>query len=143
MSYNPFVSDEDNKLIDLSVAVPEAKGLTALIRKFDEGWYRKWQSALAGIKEEELPDDTEEENAANTKRRQSVREALITIGVVSWNLKNKDKPVPVSDETLRMLDPALTNYIRDEIYKLNPCFWSHLGEYDLKRLKIKTKAKNV
>lgn len=136
MSYNPFVNDKSHKMINLEALDPAAKELTVLIRRFDEGHYQKWQNAISAIPDEDKKDAE--------KRKASTRDALLEIGAMEWNFKDeKGKAVPLDKKAIQGLDAAVSGYIRDEIYKYNPCFWTFMNDREAKRLGLEGKVKNA
>lgn len=163
MTNSPFQGSSRHKLINIEAGVSELRsggdaseyaGLTAMIRKFAEGDYRRWQKdmakgAAANTETVKTTNDAGEE-VEEVKEKvlgaswENNRDLLFTIGVVEWNFKlESGELAPVDTEHISLLDADVSTCIRNEILRLNPCLWENLSDRDLRRIGIGVAAKNA
>ncbi len=136
MSYSPFITDKSHKLVKLEDLNPEAKGMTVLVRRFDEGHYQRWQALISEIPEGDVEDEK--------KRKTSTRDALLEIGIMAWNFKDAEgKPTDLTKKAILLLDNTVSSWIRDQIYLHNPIFWPYMSAIDIERLGLQGKVKNA
>lgn len=130
MSYCPFVTDKKNKPITVG------DGGKAIVRRFAEGDYRRFQAGLTKITKAKQKNE-------DLAAWELMRDLTVQIGVVSWNFVDENgDPLPTKGFDIDKFDGDVFSFLRDEIVKHNPCLWKHVGEPERERLGIAEDAKN-
>lgn len=129
--YDPF--NRKPKIVNIEDVVPEAKGLTALIKPMGDGDFQRWLDLQAKVEKEK----------DGAKRSLMQHTALISTGAAEWNFKKAGRAVPITKKSISDLDLGIRTFLAEEVLKMNPCVWPYFNQRLLESLGIGKAAKNA